>query len=567
MKFGFDAIRDRFNGNNIAPPVYGEYDFSGIYTGSGYADFLLGIPQTTELSLPNPNRNLRGTTIGIYAQDQFKVSSRLTLNYGLRWELPEPYSDKHGAIYTFDPATGGLVVQDNGASLINPFYPTNIPVTTASKAGYPSNLINMDKRNIEPRVGFAYKLFGSDKTVLRGGYGIYTNLIYAAMARTQMSGGPFSGNVTYRNSITGGVPLFSFPEPFLQSGTTATQNVLGVNPNLKTPYTQQWNLTLERQVGSYGFRASYTGSRSVDLLYLRNLNEPAPSATPFSTALYPYQTYSQISYADSGGNDFYNDLELEVQKKYGKNLTITSGYTWAKDMTDTQDNGGGGTTYAGQLIQNQFCRACEKSNDELIPPHRLFAYGLYTLPVGTGQHFLSTSHGVVQQVLGGWVTTWTVVVQSGQFFTPSFSGFDPSNTGVLGGVPDRIGNGNLPAGQRTVADFFNTTAFMIPGCTPTTPVCSTPANVGRFGTSGWNYLAGPPLRGFDFGLGKDFKIYERVQLRFTMTMANALNHPVFTSPSSNISSPGTDGLLSTETRVLEGEVAPREIDFALRLTF
>jgi len=567
MKFGFDAVVERYNGNSINYTVYGAYTFSGAYTGVGYSDFLLGIPQTTQLALPSPDRELRGKTFGLYAQDQFRVNNSLTLTYGIRWELPQPYTDARGQLYNYNPATGSLVVPDNGIHLVNAFYPKNIPITTASQAGYPNALINMDMKNIEPRVGFAYKLFGSDKTVLRGGYGIYTNLLYSPLAAGTMVGGPFGGSVTYFNSLTNGVPLFSFPSPFLPTGTTAVQNVSGVNPNLKTPYTQQWNLTIERQIGSLGLRASYSGSRSIGLLYGRNLNEPAPSTTPFTTALFPNQLFSSISYYDNGGTDSYNSLELLVQKKLGKNLTFNTGFTWAKDLTDAQDSGGGGGSAAGQTIQNQFCLTCERSNNEIVPSRRLYGYAVYALPVGTGQRLLGNAHGLVQMLFGGWQTSWTVVLQTGQWFTPSFSTYDPSNTGVIGGVPDRISGVPLYPSSQTVSSWFNPAAYAIPGCPTTVPLCSNPANIGRFGTSGWNYLEGPPLRNLDFGLSKDFKVYERVALRFSMTMVDALNHPNFTNPAANISTPSSVGLISGTKGALLGEPSARNIDFVLRLMF
>jgi hypothetical protein len=571
MKFGFDAVRDRFNGNNINANTYGEYDFTSIYTGNGYADFLLGIAQTTTVALPNPNRHLRGTTWGMYAQDQFKVSSRLTVNYGVRWELEQPYTDTKGALYTWNPATNGLVVMDNGMSLVNPLFPKNIPITTASQAGFPGSLVRFNKHNFEPRVGFAYKPFHSDNTVIRGGYGIYSNLIYATLARSQLTGGPFSGSVTYNNAITNGVPLFSFPSPFLTSGTTSVQNVNAVNPNLRTPYTQQWNFTIERQVSSVGLRASYVGSRSVALVYRRNLNLPIPSTTPFTTSRRPDQLFNQIIYADSGGTDAYHALELAAQKRYGQNLTISGGFTWAKDLTDTQDSGGiapgTGTTFAGQIIQNPNSRTIEKANNGPVVPHRFFAYAVYALPFGKGQALLANAPAPVQYVLGGWHTTWTAIAQTGQYFTPTFSGFDPSGTGTIGGVPDRIGNGNIS--NWSVNHFFDQTAYAVPGCPATNPVCSNPAPVGRFGNSGFNILHGPPIRNLDFGLLKDFKYRDRLTVRFNMTMVNALNHPSFTTPAANISSPGTVGVISGQTRALLGQPTNngREIDFGLRLSF
>ena len=569
MKFGFDYIHDSYLGNNIGALVYGEYDFSGAYSGTGYADFLLGIPQTTSLQLPPPNRALQGNVWGMYAQDQFKVSGNLTLNYGIRWELEQPYTDRKGLIYNYNAANGSLVVPDGSQSKVSPLYPKGIPIVTASQAGFPaSSLVNGNyTHGIEPRVGFAYKLFGGDKTVIRGGYGIYSNLIYSQIARSPLSGGPYSASVTNFNSITNGVPLFSFPFPFLSSNGTAMQNVSGANPNLKLPYTQQWNLTLERQLAGYGLRASYVGSATVDLPYNRNLNEPAPSTTPFTTALFPNQLYNSIVYTDTGGTDRYHALELQGQKNYGRSLTVTSGFTWAHGLTDAQDSGGGGSNYGGQQLQNQSCRVCEKSNNELVLRRRFFAYAVYSLPFGRGQRYLSGAHGVVQAILGGWRTSWTGILQDGPYFTPLFSGSDPSNTGVIGGVPDRLGNGNLSAGQRTLGHYFDTAAFAVPGCPAATPLCGNPANVGRFGTSGWNYLIGPPTKNLDFGLAKDFRILERFVLRFNMTMADALNHPSFTIPAVNISSTGTAGVISSTTSAALVEPTSRQINFSLRLSF
>jgi hypothetical protein len=568
MKFGVDVIRDRFNGNNFSAAVYGEYDFTGTYTGFGYADFLLGIPQTTSLITPNPNRHLRGLITSFFAQDQFKVRANLTVTYGVRWQLEEPYTDTLGALYTYDPAINSLVVQDNGLSIINPAFPKSIPITTASKAGYPGNLVNFNKNGIQPRVGFAYKPFHDDKTVVRGGYGIYSNLIYATLARSLLSGGPFSGSAGFNNVITNGVPLLSFPSPFLSSGTAASQNVNGVNPNLKTPYTEQWNLTIERQLAGVGLRVSYVGAHSVDLVYRRNLNLPLPSTIPFTTSRRPNQLFNQIIYADSGGTDSYNALELAAKKTYGSHLTFSSGFTWAKDLTDTQDSGGvtnGGTTYGGQIIQNPNNREAERANNGTVVPRRFFAYATYDLPFGKGQPFFSTMPAAAQAVFGGWRTSWTGVLQSGQFFAPTFTGFDPSGTGTIGGLPDRIGNGNA-TGHGT-SGYFDPSAFVVPGCPASTPLCTPAAPIGRFGNSGLNILSAPPTRNLDLELMKEFRIMEKYLVRFSATASNALNHPNFTYPANNISAPGTVGTVSGTTTALAGVRTFREINFMLRVKF
>jgi hypothetical protein len=571
MKFGLDAIRDRLNETSISPLIYGGYNFTGIYTNHGYADFLLGFPQTTQLAVPTPPRYLRATTWALFAQDQFKVNRKLTLNYGVRWQLAGPFYHQFGAIYSFNPTTGALVIPDNALDRVNPFFPKNIPIETASKAGYPANtLVDFPKDSIQPRFGFAYKPFASGNTVIRGGYGIYGNLIYRPLAR-DMGGGPFAGSATFVNSFTNGVPLFSFPEPFLTSaiGAAGTQNVQGKNPHLKIPYTQQWNLTIEQQVKEMGFRVSYVGTRTVNLPYRRNLNLPPPSTTLFSASRRPYPQYNQVIWTDNGGNEFYGGLEASATKRYGKNLTFGTGWTWARDLTDSQDSGGGGTSFGGQVIQDQFNRRAERANNGLVLKQRAFGYAIYALPLGRNQRFLNNANRWVEGLLGGWQTSWNLNLQSGQYFTPSFTGRDPSNTNTIGGRPDRIGNGNRPAGERVIGGWFDTSAFKIPGCPDNNPICpeSTRTNVGRFGNSGLNILEGPGISNLDFALGKYFSFSEKTRMQLRLNMVNALNHPNFAVPRSNISAPGTVGTINGLARVLNGEPATREINLGLRIEF
>src|SRR5262249_38296344 len=162
-----------------------------------------------------------------------------------------PAYDRFGAAYSFNPATGALVVPDDGLKLIHPLFPKNIPITTASQAGFPArSLLDLDLNNFYPRFGFAYRPFANDKTVIRGGFGMYGSTEPLA----GFSGGPFAGDETFTNAIVNGAPLFSFPNPFLTAGTTATQNVSGINPAVRAPYSQQWNLTIERELRQIGIR-------------------------------------------------------------------------------------------------------------------------------------------------------------------------------------------------------------------------------------------------------------------------------------------------------------------------
>ena len=578
MKFGFSATHDQVYGAKLSSNIYGQYSFSGVYTSSpnfaqsgfGYADFLLGIPQTTKLSIPTPYNYIQGTVFGVYAQDEFKVSSKLSLNYGVRWDLDPPYQDKNGEIYSLDPKSGALVVPNNGVKNINPLFPKNIPIVTASQAGFPNgSLMDFHKDMIRPRIGFAYTPSRNGKTVIRAGYGIYSNLVYANIP-VHMNGGPFSGSVTYNNSINDGVPMFSFPDPFLSSGTTApTQNVQGTNPHFKTPYSQQWNLTVEHQIGSVGLRVSYVGTLSLDQLYRRDLNQPPPSLNPYSSSERPYQSYFNAIWLDDGGTENFNALETSVTKTFGKNLTFNTGWTWAKDLTDV----GNSTSIRGSQIQNAFNLRTERGNNVDTPTHRIFGYAMYALPFGQGQRFLPNAKSVAQALLGGWRTSWNTVIQSGEFFTPTFSGYDTANVDVFGGRPDRIGSGKLSrASGQTINNWFNLNAFKIPGCPDAQPQCSNPVNVGRFGNAGNDILRGPMLFNFDFALMKVFPIKESVKLQFRVNMVNALNHPNFYQPDSNISDgaypQGSAGVLGGTTSANGlGEPTTREIDFWLKLIF
>jgi hypothetical protein len=566
MKFGTDIVRDRDDSVFYNMNQFGQFNFTGAFSGFGYADFLLGLPQTTSLTTPLPRPYERGIIYGLYAQDAWKVSPRLTLNYGLRYEYAPPYIEKNGQIASFDPTSQSLVIPDNGLGHVSPLTPTNIPVLTASKAGYPANtLIQSTKTNFYPRIGAAYKLTSDAKTVIRAGYGIYGDVLYGGIIVPIAGGVPFTSSESFTNQINGGVPLFSFPAPFASTGGVAPlTNVVGINPKISRPYVQQWDVTLERQVGSFGFSAGYVGTHDVKLIYARNLDQPQPSTTPFSFSETPFPNLQSVKWLDNGGSESYNALQLAAKKTQGRNLIMNAGYTYAKDLT-TQD-----ALYpVGKQIQNQFDLAAERGNNPLVPRQRFTANVVYSLPIGKGQRFLGDMPKVAEEILGGWRTSYVVTLQTGLWFTPSFDGFDPSNTNNFGGRPDVVaGVSTVPAGGRTINEWFNPAAFKIPGCPDGTPICSNPANVGRFGNAGVNTLEGPSLRNLDFGLFKSFQLFEKVTLQFQSIFSNVFNHPDFGLPSSDISSTATVGsITSTAGSYLPGSSASRKINFALRLSF
>jgi hypothetical protein len=563
MKFGFDAIRDRNSTFDDAGKVYGTYSFTGTFTGTSYADFLLGIPQTTSNTIPTPIPHQFGTWWSAFAQDQFKLRRNLTFNYGLRWEAQEPYYDNRGLLYNFDPKTGALVVTNQGVEHVNPDFPPTIPIVSASQAGFPANtLLAHHYANFYPRLGFAYRPFSSERTVVRGAYGIYGLATYGA-AGAAFIGGPYSGSETFTNQLVNHAPLFSFPDPFLTTGALPSESVNGTNPNLGIGYLQQWNLTVEREAAGFALSASYIGTHMVNLPYQRNLDQPVPSTTPFSYSELPYPAYVSVGWSENGATDIYDGLQLSARRSYGRNLFVSTGFTWAKDLTDYQD---GGCYDCANEIQNAYDRAADYGNSATYPAKDFFAQLAYTLPVGRGQHFLSSSSKPVDVLLGGWRMAWMVDAHSGLFFTPSFDTPDPSNTNSFGGRPDAVAGVNPSAANQTTSDWLNPAAFKVPGCPNATPLCSAPADIGRFGNAGVNTLEGPGLTDFDLSLMKDFHLTERFTLQFRATATNVFNHPNFGFPASDIDSPGTYGVITSTTMDLNGQQY-RFIDFMLRLQF
>jgi hypothetical protein len=331
------------------------------------------------------------------------------------------------------------------------------PIVTASQAGLPERLVFTDQNNFAPRVGLAYKLTADQKTVIRSAYGVFYS-----QYTPELVAGPYSGTVSAPpNTITGGRPLWQLPEMFPSGVTvTGTATVAGIDPKVRIPYMQQWNLSVERVVGSMGLRASYLGLKTNKLVVARNVNQVMPSTTPFSTSRRPFPQFSSVTYRENGGTSFYNALILSAERKFKNGLQYQAGYTWAKNLTDAV------------TPENAYDRRAERGNDTYTRHHRLVASAIWELP------FPSSTSKALRRLAEGWSLSTFVIVQTGQYFTPSFSGSDPANVGGSGGRPDRIGNGKVT--DATIQRWFDGSAFVVP-----------PANAGRFGNSGVNILSGP----------------------------------------------------------------------------
>ena len=497
-------------------PNYGVFTFDGSVTGNPYADFLLGIPQQDQRSTPLGNEEQKLTEYGLYAEDSFKVNRKLTVNYGVRWDLyGTPYSTSH-LMYNWDPATGNVIVDPGAISKVSPLYPSNITVQPGAVQAI------ADKADIVPRIGAAYML--TPHSVIRGGYGIYTSRFDNAGLYNNFqpinpqlgSTGPFSISEVYLNVVTPGqAPLLSFPNPYPSSTASASvpsQSVIGYPRQIHHGDIQQFSVTFEQEINRTGFRASYVGSRSSGLNYTLNVNLPEPSQTPFTADRRPYPQFVSASTLKFDGSAKYDAFQLEVKHR-AANLTLEGTYSYARSIANYLDT------------QNPYDVLSHWTNDGVTRRQYATADLVYSLPFGHGQRFLSNTGGVVDHVVGGWSTSLITYLASGLWFSPSFDGADPSNTGTFGGLPDKVGNPNNVPGGKNRTNWFNTAAFAVP-------------QPGTFGNALPNSLEGQNLYQVHLSFTKAIPITERIHFNFITQMSNLFNHPQFLVPSGDISVPG-----------------------------
>ena len=478
---------------------WGAFAFNGQFTGYDYADFLLGLPSKTSLSSTRPQIRAHGWEVGWFIQDDWKVLPNLTINAGVRLQHYGVPVENNDLVYNFDIETRRVVVpNDTSLSNVQPTYP--IPVVTAREAGYPDNLINFKSILVDPRLGLAWR--PTAKTVLRAAYGIYhvpyvMPMTYAESFRgrvTERSGliagraaGPFVTSESFDvNTIVNGVPSFTLERPFpTGAGSTPLQTVYAFPPDLRKDawsYDQQWNITLENELGSgWASRLSYVGSKGTHWPYVRNLQTPPPSTTPFDPSRRPFGApFQDVYLLDIGGNGSYHGFEAELTRQFSSGVYFRGWYTWRKSLSDVI--GGLFGSSIGDEIENPFDRKSEKGSLFNTPSHQGRLVAVVPVPYGRGQRYGSGSSAFMNQLLGNWTLTPFVTFFGHSRFTPVFGGRDPSNTNNFGGRADQVPGcgfytGNDPGES---LPMWNRSCFEKPS-----------VNAGRFGNVSNGMLHGP----------------------------------------------------------------------------
>jgi hypothetical protein len=575
LKMGLDARRVRYFDLESFAPVFnsddfGDFIFQGTFTGNAFGDFLEGTPSSLFFAVSSPDVGGTAWQYGVFGQDEYQINSHLTLNYGLRWQILPGFHEDGGNLANFDQRNNSIVVPNELPAYLQQqnILPSNLafqqsfnacnlgytplPCTnyvTASQDHLPQSLRNVYTRNLQPRISIAWRPFNDTKTVIRAGFGIFTMTNLGPLSFNN-SGNPTSALHTYTNSGTVTSPLIQFPNTApptvgVQYGGGGLDQ--GVDPNYRDPQANQWNLTVERQVGNNdSLRVSYVGMHSYRLSITEDLNQIPASTTPYQTTAAspyvdpraPYPNWFTLYSTFNAGEANYNALQIEENHKMSHGLYFSANYTLAKNLADNQ--GDTPTAYAGEVnygipIANRFDVHSDYGNVEGTRRSRFLLTGLYQLPVGEGRTFLNTG-GWRDAALGGWELTTITLLETGPWLTPSISdSFDQSNTDVVNrgafSRPDEVST-NFYQGQSR-AQYFNLAAF-----------APTPAGAGRFGNAGVGILQGPGTIAASLGLAKVFRVTEAVRMRFESTFTNVFNHTNFAPPATQIDVPSTFGVLS-----------------------
>lgn len=495
--------------------LFGNFVFQNRFSGQPYGDFLLGLPTTVGRIDPWAAQYFRWNDFSFYVQDDWKVSARLTLNYGIRYEYNQPASARDGNLYSFDVASGAAVIATGEArSLVSPYYPAALPVKTAGEVGLNDTLRNADKNNWAPRVGFSFRLDESGKTILRGGSGIYYGH-YSVGALSGQTEGPFAVSTTANNAVVNNVPLFTLAQPFAVPGSSGTLNLNGVSPNLRNMYSLQYSLSLEREITrDFGVRLSYIGTKGTQLPYMRNINQPRASSVPFAQARRPYPIYNNVIFAENGANSAYHGAQIGVTKRMSRGLQFSSTYVLAKSLSEVDDTN---NAEINTQIENSYDRRRDRANIYSAPRHQWMNNVLYDLPFGKGM------------ILGGWQVNALINFSSGHFLNPQFTGSDPSNTNTVGGRPDVLTAVRYP---ETLAAWYDRSSFGVPAG-------------GRFGNAGRNTIEGPGYVIFNGGVSKSLKFERAGEVQLGASFQNILNHVNYGQPNMTVNNAAGGVITST----------------------
>jgi hypothetical protein len=553
--------------------AFGQFNFNGQFTTAntsdggqyGLPDLLLGVPDYREQDGLAYKDHTRFFEFGGFVQDDFRVSSKLTLNLGLRYDLMSP--------------VGGTVGNFN---LTTHVVDLNFGPNAISNAG-----VAYDKKDFGPRVGFAWTPFDR-KTVVSSAFGIF----YAPEGNQFNDIGENPPSLQYYQVNTSATTVPT-PATMIDSGFPAqlptsdpadpSGQVKTTGPIRRPPRVIEWNLSVQRELAqNLVLHVAYVGTHSTGIWNNEdsNLDQPLlpldtnfttnPAIDPLLSGNYGRPYYSALPYLSViNPIDYpnfsigFNGLETKLEKRFSQGSTLLASYTWSHNIGSFQG------AHTGQTQIADFPNA-QRGNVDPDYRHRLTVSYTYEFPFGQGKPYGAGMNSLENAVAGGWQVAGITTVRSGEHYT-AFLSYDDTNTGTSA-MPDKIhdptdfsfniaqqaADGCDNPGHQTLLCYYNPAAFVLP------PLAPGQQSAREFGTAGDGDLVGPDQVNFDFSAFKNFKITERQNLQFRAEMFNIFNHPQFGRPGNNPDQGGANGGARISGTLTDNQ---REIQFALRYTF
>jgi hypothetical protein len=503
--------------------------------GDGLASTLLGLPVSASRQLGNSAADLFAHIYGVYAEDTWKFTSKLTVDYGIRWDYTSPVTDAENRLSGFNIHNGAWYIPKGDADT-----PSVIPAGVYIAAT--NHITSPNYNNFSPRLGFAYSV--NPKLAIRAGAGVFfDNWAGAIQAAQNARGGwPSGGSQSTSNTNIAGLtePSATAANPFgslapVEPTTPYPSGADYLDTAWKNAYSWQWNLQVEQQLSntavmSFTYAGSSTSRSTVD-------NPSNQVLDPGPGAVQPYPQMAEFGELSSIGHMSYNSFQAKYDQRYANGVAVTGAFTWSKDI-----DVGCADFWEGCSIQNGHDLAAERADSELDVPIVVTLSTVYKLPFGKGEPYLQS--GVRSALLGNWHLNGIFAYHSGLPFTPAVN-FDNAMANGGSQRPNVIADAD--AGPHTLKEYFNTAAFTV-------------APPYKFGDAGRDSLRGPAYTNLDTSVFRDFALYREATLQFRGEFFNVLNHPQFGTP---------DGTLEDATygQITSTTGNPRNIQFALKLSF
>ena len=525
LQFGGDIAKSRRNGREYFQKDP-QWSFTGTRTGNygyGYADFYLGAANSVFQNSPLTSYQYKWTPF-LYFQDDWRISKRLTLNLGARWEPYVTTRDKYGHDGAFRPGQ---------QSKVYPLAP--LGAVFPGDPGIADGVVPNHYDKFSPRIGFAWDPAGNGKTSVRGGYGIFADTLRLVALNTNATNQPFSYGLTtfavhfsdpyagnpaalqlLQNYQSAASPQQRSTQPFY---LPITEN--SIDPNFTTGYVQQWNFNVQRELAKkIVLTVGYLGSKGTRLTTLQQLNPaiyiPGQSTTSNVNARRPYTQFQGITGVLSVANSTYHALQVNWNRRFEHGVTLLGSYVWSKAIDLASNDGNSGL---GNQASDPFNWSKDKGPADFDVRHRFVTSFIWEPPI-----FRSGST-LTKAILAGWQLNGILTLQTGTPFSV-FAGVDRSLAGVALDHADLLGPVTLYNGEsraRKIAKYFDTAAFALPP-------------LGTFGSSGRNILPGPGLENLDAGLFKQIRMTEARRFEIRWEVFNVFNRPNFLNPNNSFQS-------------------------------